>query len=137
MKRIRCIDNTHHENCLTIGKEYDGTPVTMYSGISAYELIDDDGSPGQYMARRFEEVNKNNTIPSANVTIPIGHTANVGKNGVITIKMIGGCDVETMNAIWGHSHPSNVDKCDHKWADYVGYSEAFTFCTICDKKKLD
>lgn len=28
-----------------------------------------------------------------------------------------------------------MDKCDHTWQNYVGYNQAYFFCTICDLKK--
>jgi len=26
--------------------------------------------------------------------------------------------------------------CDHKWVDYMGLNEKFTYCTKCDRRKL-
>jgi hypothetical protein len=36
----------------------------------------------------------------------------------------------------GNYSISPPNECAHEWTEYVGYSEAFTFCKKCDKRKV-
>jgi len=56
------------------------------------------------------------------------------ESGVIEMRIASAADIDLdFDLPYGASNA--IDKCTHKWKTYVGFTESYEYCEICDKKK--